>query len=101
MYSLSEVITKSAYDILSKDKNWSEKAKTKSLPKEQTGLFTGQNADQIVKGLLKDSKGDVGKAIEKLQFYINRGGEKIPEKEKVVVNRAKKMLEDKLKREKK
>lgn len=93
MYSLSDIIAKSSYDVFSKD--------TKSLPKEQTGLFTGQNADQIVKTLLKDSKGDIGKAIEKLQFYINRGGEKIPEKEKVVVNRAKKMLEDKLKKEKK
>jgi len=75
--------------------------KDKTLPKKQEGLFSGQSADKIVKTLLRDAKNDVGKAIEKLTFYINRGGIKIPEKEKVVLNRAKKVLEEKLKKSKK
>ena len=87
MESVHGIITKIA-------KNLSE-VKDKPLPKKQEGLFTGQSADHIVKTLLKDTKNDSGKALQKLDFYINRGGVKIPEKEMVVLNRAKKLLEKK------
>lgn len=101
MYTIYDMIKKAAYDIVAK--NWSKEVteKDKSLPKKQEGLFSGMSADQVVKSLLKDTKNNVGKAIDKLDFYINRGRIKIPEKEMVILNRAKKSLENKLKKEKK
>lgn len=93
MNKISEILYKFAKTL--------SDVKDHPLPNKQEGLFSGQSADKIVKTLLRDAKNDVGKAIEKLTFYINRGGEKIDQKEKVVLNRAKKMLEEKLKKKKK
>lgn len=54
------------------------------------GLFT-RKASGIVRGLLDLTNGDKGKAMKKLNFYINRFGEDLPNKTEVM--KAKKMLE--------
>lgn len=103
MYTISDIIRKAVYDMAAK--NWSKEVteKDKPLPKKQQGLFTGMSADQVVKSLLKDAKNNPNKALDKLDFYVNRAGgsKRIPEKEMLILNRAKKSLEDKIKREKK
>lgn len=55
------------------------------------GLFT-RKASGIVDGLLKDSKNDLGKAIKRINFYINRAGKDLSNKTEVM--KAKKILED-------
>ena len=58
------------------------------------GLFT-RKASGIVDGLLKDSNNDVTKAIQRINFYINRSGENLSNKTEVM--KAKKILENKRK----
>ena len=58
------------------------------------GLFT-RKASGIVDGLLKDSNSDVTKAIQRINFYINRSGENLSNKTEVM--KAKRILENKRK----
>jgi hypothetical protein len=55
------------------------------------GLFT-RKASGIVRGLLDLTNGDKGKAMKKLNFYINRFGEDLPNKTEVM--KAKSLLKD-------
>ena len=56
-------------------------------------LFT-KSAETIVRVLLQQTKGNIGKAIQKITFYINRAGENLSNK--VEVNKAKEILKKKL-----
>lgn len=62
-------------------KKWVQKANV------EHGIFHegtfNQTADKIVKALLEKSK-DVGQAIRRLVFYINRAGENLPNKVEVM-----------------
>lgn len=46
--------------------------KTKHHPPE--GTFTG-SAESIARKVMKDANGDLGKAIRRITFYVNRAGE--------------------------
>lgn len=63
-------------------------------PKHHTpeGLFT-KSADEIVRGLLKDSNNDLTKAIRRINFYINRAGDNLSNATEV--KKAKRILEEK------
>lgn len=80
--------------LIAKEKQLSDVEPKQSTPKD---LFT-KSADTIVKILLQQTKGNIGKAIQKITFYINRAGENLSNK--VEVNKAKKMLQDKLEKTK-
>lgn len=80
--------------IAKKEKQLSDIKPKQSTPKD---LFT-KPASTIVKVLLQQTKGNVGKAIQKIIFYINRAGENLSNK--VEVNKAKKILQDKLEKTK-
>lgn len=53
------------------------------------GLFTGDNPKEIVDYLMKNSK-DQAQAMQRLCFYMNRGGDNLPNK--TVLNKAKQLL---------
>ena len=62
-----------------------------STPK---GLFT-RKASGIIDGILKDANNDIEKAIQRINFYINRAGKNLSNKTEVM--KAKKILENKRK----
>ena len=76
LHSLNEYISEQLSD-----------AKTSWHPKK--GLFTGDNPKEIVDYLLKNSK-DQAQAMQRLCFYMNRGGDNLPNK--TVLNKAKQLL---------
>ena len=76
LHSLNEYISEQLSD-----------AKTSWHPKN--GLFTGDNPKEIVDYLLKNSK-DQAQAMQRLCFYMNRGGDNLPNK--TVLNKAKQLL---------
>ena len=80
--------------LIAKEKQLSDIEPKQSTPKD---LFT-KPASTIVKVLLQQTKGNIGKAIQKITFYINRAGENLSNK--VEVNKAKKILQDKLEKTK-
>ena len=69
------------------DTNWE--------PKE--GLFTMKSASYIANYLIKNSD-SIGQAIQRLTFYMNRSGKDL--KNKTILNKAKKILQDKNEKEK-
>jgi|SRR5579859_224655 len=72
------------------EKKWSGEVKTKWKPTE--GTFTGK-AGSIVKALL-DAPGGAKKAMSRLNFYINRAGDKLENREEL--EKAKAALEKKI-----
>lgn len=80
--------------IAKKKKQLSDIEPKQSTPKD---LFT-KPASTIVRVLLQQTKGNIGKAIQKITFYINRAGENLSNKAEV--NKAKKILQDKLEKTK-
>ena len=66
------------------EKNWSNEVKTKWSPPE--GLFT-KSGEVIAKTLLDANK---SKAMERINFYINRGGDSLSNKEEL--NKAKDLI---------
>ena len=79
--------------IAKKEKQLSDIETKKSTPKY---LFT-KPASTIVKVLLQQTKGDIGKAIQKITFYINRAGKNLSNK--VEVMKAKELLKKKMKKD--
>lgn len=79
--------------IAKKEKQLSDIETKKSTPKD---LFT-KPASTIVKVLLQQTKGDIGKAIQKITFYINRAGKNLSNK--VEVMKAKELLKKKMKKD--
>ena len=77
--------------IAKKKKQLSDIEPKQSTPKD---LFT-KPASTIVRVLLQQTKGNVGKAIQKITFYINRAGENLSNKSEVT--KAKEILQKKLK----
>lgn len=71
--------------------NWSQKVTDKVTDHTKEGLFTG-SAESIVRGLLSETNNDLGKAISKITFYINRGGDSLANSS--AVNAAKSKLEN-------
>lgn len=80
--------------LTAKEKQLSDVEPKHSTPKD---LFT-KPASTIVRVLLQQTKGNVGKAIQKITFYINRAGENLSNK--VEVNKAKNILKKRLENEK-
>lgn len=76
------------------EKKWSGDVEAKTHPAE--GTFT-KSAKAIVKELLRVHDGDAGKAMKALNFYINRAGEKLENKEEL--EKAKELLHSKVKLE--
>ena len=77
-----------------KKEYWSKEAteKVKKEEKPKPGTFT-KKAGAITKELLKKAEGDPGKAVQKVNFFINRAGKKL--KNKAEVMKAKSTLEKK------
>jgi len=71
-----------------KKKKWSGKVETKWHPPE--GFFE-QDAETIARELKKNSK-DRQQAMSRLNFYINRAGKNLSDKDKARLERAKKLL---------
>lgn len=80
--------------IAKKEKQLSDVETKKPTPKD---LFT-KPASTIVRVLLQQTKGNVGKAIQKITFYINRAGKNLSNKAEVM--KAKEILKKKLEKEK-
>ena len=80
--------------IAKKEKQLSDIETKKSTPKD---LFT-KPAGTIVRVLLQMTKGNVGKAIQKITFYINRAGKNLANKTEVM--KAKEILKKRLNKEK-
>ncbi|NEN87937.1 MAG: hypothetical protein F6K48_03045 [Okeania sp. SIO3H1] len=102
---VDEVVASSAEEALDKNRNMHDTMpmaikrgtyavrlnppKKKTLSKVKTkhstpaGLFT-KTADKIVKGLLKDAKGDHALAIKRITFYINRAGKDLSNRRSVM-----------------
>lgn len=76
LHSLNEYIYEQLSDV-----------KTSWHPKK--GLFTGDNPKEIVDYLMKNSK-DQAQAMQRLCFYMNRGGDNLSNK--TVLNKAKQLL---------
>ena len=76
LHSLNEYISEQLSDV-----------KTSWHPKK--GLFTGDNPKEIVDYLMKNSK-DQAQAMQRLCFYMNRGGDNLSNK--TVLNKAKQLL---------
>ena len=72
------------------EKKWSSDVKTKWKPEE--GFFT-KSAAEIVAGLLAAGE---SKAMSRLNFFINRAGKKLDEKDLARLEKAKTTLEKKL-----
>lgn len=75
---------KSLYEIL---EGWTENIKPKWHPRE--GLFTEKDPQVIANYLLKHSK-DEAQAMQRLNFYMNRAGSNLTNKQ--VLNKVKKIL---------
>ena len=76
LHSLNEYISEQLSDV-----------KTSWHPKK--GLFTDDDPKEIVDYLMKNSK-DQAQAMQRLCFYMNRGGDNLPNK--TVLNKAKQLL---------
>ena len=76
LHSLNEYMSEQLSDV-----------KTSWHPKK--GLFTDDNPKEIVDYLMKNSK-DQAQAMQRLCFYMNRGGDNLPNK--TVLNKAKQLL---------
>ena len=76
LHSLNEYISEQLSDV-----------KTSWHPKK--GLFTGDNPKEIVDYLMNNSK-DQAQAMQRLCFYMNRGGDNLTNK--TVLNKAKQLL---------
>lgn len=61
--------------------NWSQDVKTKHHTPE--GLFKDGSSDEIARELKKEHGDDFKGAMSALTFYINRGGDDIPNKKNV------------------
>ena len=80
--------------LIAKEKQLSDIETKKPTPKD---LFT-KPAGTIVRVLLQMTNGNIGKAIQKITFYINRAGENLSNKSEVL--KAKKILQERLEKEK-
>jgi tRNA(adenine34) deaminase len=79
------------------DRRWVSKVKTVStFPPEK--LFT-QDADTLARELAskKVSPKGIGSGLRMLQYFINRGGKGLSASRKKVLERAKRILQEKLK----
>lgn len=75
--------------ILVRAENWIKDVKVKEKSKTPKGLFT-ENSSKIVRELLKLTDNDIGKAIRKITFYINRAGQNLSNEREI--EKAKKEL---------
>ena len=82
------------------DKNWSQKVTETSHALDiEKGVFTWSDPQKIAKSLLQSAlessqrKGSpFQSAMSMLNFYINRAGSKLPEKQKKILMKAKQEL---------
>ncbi len=70
------------------EEKWSGKVKTKWSPPE--GFFL-QSAEKIASGL-KSASEDLGQAMSRLNFYINRAGKNLDDKDMKCLENAKDIL---------
>lgn len=85
----TNVFLSEARDGLLGEAMWSGEVETKWHPPE--GFFK-QNASKIATGLKKASK-SLKQAMNRLNFYINRGGANLTDKDLARLNSAKKKLQ--------
>jgi tRNA(adenine34) deaminase len=85
---------------MAKKKNWVRKVKTVSTypPRD---LFT-KDAQTIARGMAskKVSPKGLGSGIRMIQYFINRGGKNLPAARKKELEKAKKILQERLQRKK-
>lgn len=74
--------------LIAEEKQLSDYKTTDPTPKD---LFT-KDAETIARVLTRMTGGDLGKAIQKITFYINRAGDNLSNATEV--NKAKKILQD-------
>lgn len=79
-------------EYLKESKNWSDNVKTDWHPIE--GLFTWAYPDKIAQYLIDNSE-DEQQAMSRLNFYMNRAGDKLKYRNKVVLNKVKDILSSK------
>jgi len=72
---------------------WSGDVKVKVHPPE--GLFAKGSAEEIANWAWKAHKGDLKSAMASLNFYINRGGKKLPPDQEAKIEKAKELLRKK------
>jgi len=69
-------------------KKWSKDVETKWHPPE--GFFE-QSAEQVAQGL-KDASDSLAQAMDRLNFFINRAGDKLKGEHKAMLEKAKEIL---------
>ena len=81
---------------MTQKKNWVRKVKTVSTYPPQD-LFT-KDAQTIARGMAskKVSPKGLGSGIRMIQYFINRGGKNLPASRKKELEKAKKILQEKL-----
>ena len=82
-------------DVLTESEENISDVKTNWKPKE--GLFKSKSASYIANYLIRNSD-SIGQAIKRLTFYMNRSGDGLQNKQ--VLNKAKKILQDRNEKEK-
>jgi tRNA(adenine34) deaminase len=95
--SLNGPVTENSMKTKAK-KKWSYKVKTNSThPPEK--LFT-KDAKTIARGMLskKVSPRGIGSGIRMIQFFINRAGKNLPRGQRAELEKAKKIMREKLDR---
>jgi len=88
---LKRIINEELQRVLSEDKGWSEKVTKDAKWHPPKGLFT-KSASSIVRALL-DAPGGRKKAMDRLNFYINRGGDDLKNRDQL--EKAKRKLREK------
>lgn len=78
--------------LLTEKELWIKRAKVKPEP-TATGVFASADPKKISAWALKDAGGDVGEAIKKIVFYVNRAGDKLPADQKSACDAAVKILQ--------
>lgn len=72
---------------------WSHDVHTKRHPPE--GKFADGSAESIAEWAERSHNGNIGKAIQSISFYLNRGGKNLSDEQKSKVEHAKGILERK------
>jgi hypothetical protein len=76
---------------------WSKDVETKKHPPE--GKFADGSAEEIANWAKRSHNGNLKKAIDSLNFYVNRGGKNLSDEQKSKVNHAKEILHKQVEKE--
>lgn len=76
---------------IEEEKNWSKKPTEEATFHPKAGIFKSGSSDEIVNYLR--SKSDIGTAIKRLTFYINRAGKHLSQEDRNRLESAKQKLQ--------